>query len=196
MKNKSSILISIGLLLIAAALLLTAYNLYDAHRAAQSVRKINEQLSFSPPETVIIPDYILNPEMEMPVEIIDGNSYIGVLQIPSFDLELPVLSSWSYPNLKIAPCRYEGSAYLKNLIIAAHNYNSHFGRLKDLAPGDKIYFSDMDLNLFTYEVVEVESLPPTAIEEMSSGNWDLTLFTCTVGGAARVTVRCILSDGI
>lgn len=195
MKNKGSLLISTGLLLIAAALLLTVYNLYDAHRAAQSVQEINEQLSFAPPEITVVPNYILNPEMEMPTEVIDGYSYIGVLQIPSCNLELPVLSTWSYPNLKIAPCRYKGSSYTNNLIIAAHNYHSHFGRLKDLLPGDSILFIDMDSNIFTYEVVETETLAPTAIAEMASGDWDLTLFTCTVGGSYRVTVRCARSIG-
>ena len=45
-----------------------------------------------------------------------------------------------------------------------------------------------------YEVSLVEQLERTAIEEMESGDWDLTLFTCTVGGAARVTVRCQRTD--
>jgi len=36
----------------------------------------------------------------------------------------------------------------------------------------------------------VETLQPTAVEEMCSGDWDLTLFTCTLGGKFRVTVRC------
>jgi sortase A len=25
---------------------------------------------------------------------------------------------------------------------------------------------------------------------LNSGDWDLTLFTCTIGGVSRVTVRC------
>ena len=28
------------------------------------------------------------------------------------------------------------------------------------------------------------------IEEMAAGDWDLTLFTCTLGGQARLTLRC------
>lgn len=30
----------------------------------------------------------------------------------------------------------------------------------------------------------------TAGKEMTSGKWDLTLFTCTAGGRKQVTVRC------
>ena len=141
-------------------------------------------------EEAYIPDYILNPEMDMPEEDVDGQKYIGVLRIPDLSLELPVISNWSYPNLKNAPCRYAGSAYMNNMVIAAHNYYSHFGHLKDLSPGDEVTFTDVDGNVFQYEVSALEILSPFAVEEMTSGDWDLTLFTCTVGGQSRVTIRC------
>ena len=44
-------------------------------------------------------------------------------------------------------------------------------------------------NVFIYKMVERETLNPTDIEEMKDGDWDLTLFTCTVGGKTRVTIR-------
>ena len=139
---------------------------------------------------LVYPDYVLNPNMDMPAVEVDGHDYIGVLEIPALELELPVMSTWSYPNLKIAPCRYTGSAYLDDMVIAAHNYSQHFGRLKELSGGETVIFTDADGNVFTYEVALVETLMPTDIEEMESGEWDLTLFTCTIGGSSRVTVRC------
>ncbi len=195
----------IGLLLIAAALFLTIYNFMDDNRASRSAHGVMDQLREMRPEKeseeddaasqsaageVEVPDYVLNPKMEMPVKVIDGQEYIAVLKIPAFDLELPVLSQWSYPNLRIAPCRYQGSAYTDDLVIAAHNYTSHFGNLKNLQEGDTVILTDMDDNVFTYKVALRETLMPTAVEEMSSGDWDLTLFTCTLGGSYRVTVRC------
>ena len=126
----------------------------------------------------------------MPSEEIDGRSYIGVLRLPSLGLELPVLGAWSDSGSRAAPCRYSGSAYLDNMVIAGHNYSGHFGTLKNLAPGDVLSFTDMDGNVFSYTVVELETLPPYAVEEMTSGDWDLTLFTCTVGGQSRLAVRC------
>jgi sortase A len=146
------------------------------------------------PEEVEIPDYQLDPQREMPVEIINGKSYIGVLSIPALGLELPVIQKWSYPNLRVAPCRYTGSVYTDNLVIAAHNYISHFGNLKRLQPGDSVTFTDMEGNKFLYEVAVLETLSPNAVKEMSSGAWDLSLFTCTIGGKLRVTVRCELID--
>ena len=48
----------------------------------------------------------------------------------------------------------------------------------------------MDGELIFYEVVGKDVLEPTAVEEMTSGDFDLTLFTCTYGGEFRVTVYC------
>ena len=61
--------------------------------------------------------------------------------------------------------------------------------LKSLAEGDVATFTDMAGNVFIYKMVERETLNPTDIEEMEDGDWDLTLFTCTVGGKTRVTIR-------
>ena len=192
MKHKGKGLIFTGLLLIAAALFLTGYNLFDQMRAQRSAAQAAAQLAERLPQTTQtdVPDYLLTPEMDMPVETIDGVDYVGVLRIPTLALELPVISQWSYPLLKIAPCRYSGSAYQNNLVLCAHNYASYFGNLKNLHIGDAVTFTDMDGNLFTYQVAELETLPPQATEEMENGDWDLTLFTCTVGGQSRVTVRC------
>ena len=92
--------------------------------------------------------------------------------------------------MKISPCRYTGSVYLNNMVICAHNYESHFGKLKELNVGDAVYFTDMDGNEFCFQVKEIDTLDYDAVDEMVSGDWDLTLFTCTIGGGSRVTVRC------
>ena len=198
-KTKYKVMLGAGLLLIAAALALAAYNVIDAQRAARSAAQALEALSqttavsAAEPEEASADDapaYLADPEMPMPTVSFDGNDYIGRVDIPSLGLSLPVISEWSYPRLKIAPCRYTGSAYLDNLIIAAHNYGSHFGNLNRLNNGDTVTFTDVDGNQFTYAVSRIEDLPGTAIEEMQAGEWDLTLFTCTLGGRSRVTVRC------
>lgn len=199
-KTKAKICIIIGLLFLAAALCLTVYNFCDELHAQQSahqaVEHLKEQIpseNASEPISNVekeIPDYILNPDMEMPEKNAEGIDYIGILSIPPLNLELPIISQWSYPNLKIAPCRYSGSAYLDNMSIAAHNYRSHFGLLKNLSEGDKIYFTDMDGTRFEYEVVVIETLTPAAIDEIVDSGYDLSLFTCNLSGQARVTVRC------
>ena len=115
---------------------------------------------------------------------------IGILSIPVLELELPVLTDWSYAKLKKAPCHYYGSCYEPNFVIAAHNYPSHFGRLSQLQPGDLIVFTNAVGEIYCYEVVLLETLLPSATEEMITSGFDLSLYTCTPGGSNRVTVRC------
>ncbi len=205
MSKRGKLCTALGLLLLLAALLLTAYNLWRDAMASISVDFVLEHLtpalssrqaalpalpSGEDLEEAFIPDYVLNPEMAMPEENIDGRSYIGVLDIPALELSLPIISEWSYDALQIAPCRYSGSAYLDNLVIAGHNYRSHFASLPQLQPGDSVTFTDMDGNVFSYVVSSLETLSPYAISDMTSGDWDLTLFTCTVGGQSRLAIRC------
>lgn len=130
----------------------------------------------------------------LPAVEIDGYEYVGCVSVPTLKLELPVMSEWSYPRLKIAPCRYYGSAAEKDLVIAAHNYPRHFGNLSKLKEHDEVIFTDMNGTEYHYEVEVVDVLAPEALEEMTNAGYDLTLFTCTYGGANRVTVRCMLSE--
>lgn len=190
MKNKYLIA---GILLLSAALCLSVYNLWDANRAAQSAETALgelEQLLPEIPEEAPSSDPAFTPESEMPAVEIHGNRYIGRLDIPSLALSLPVMEDWSLSNLKLAPCRYQGSAYLGNLIIAAHNYPRHFGDLWKLDLGDCLSFTDMEGNRFEYEVAALEQLGPAAAEEMEAGEWEMTLFTCTASGRNRLTLRC------
>ena len=198
--------INLGLLLLAAALFLAAYNRNESYQAQRQSDVVLEEMSQALEQTVPaqtvprqteppeLPEAMEEPQREMPVRTIHGRDYIGVLTIPALELELPVLSQWDYTNLRIAPCRYEGSVYNGSLILCAHNYSSHFGRLKNLREGDAVQFTDMDDNVYTYQVVGLETLNPTDVEGMESGDWDLTLFTCTVGGQSRVTVRLERTD--
>lgn len=205
-----------GILLLSASILLCFYNMWDTKRANETAAVAleilvskNSQLSAkegtleqNPTEQAMqnygelgeeeaIPDYQLNPAMEMPVQEANGQLYIGVIDIEDISVSLPVTSEWDYQKLKIAPCRYSGSAYQTGFVIMAHNYAGHFGKLDTLAYGSRVTFTDVDGNTFEYKVADIEVLERTDVEEMKSDAWDLTLFTCTVGGSFRVTVRCV-----
>lgn len=178
----------LGAVLVLAALSLYAGNQREAKEAEQSVEEIMPQLYQRLEEA---PSELPDPFDPAMTEVeIGGYYYIGYLSIPSLGLELPVMSQWDYPRLKIAPCRYVGSTKTNDLVIAAHNYARHFGNLAQLSVGDTVIFTDMDNAVSRYEVAELETLEPSAIEEMTAGAYDLTLFTCTYGGKSRVTVRC------
>ena len=194
-----------------AAVLLLVYNLWDGHRARESEEAIlaeylqeNKKASESPDasdkeDKQNIPDYLLNPDMDMPeytLKSLGDVACIGILEIPALDLELPVISSWSYSSLRLAPYRYSGSAYKGDLVIAAHNYQSHFGGLRTLPEGSEVFFTDAVGNRFSYYVAVTEALTPWSVDDMTSGEWPLTLFTCTLDSQNRVTVRCEYSEAM
>ena len=180
----------LGVVLLLAAGGLYAYNRFeDAHAGAeaqtvvadlqQKVETTTESAAESGP---------LDPEL--PVVEIDGNEYVGEISIPAIGIDLPVMSEWSYPRLKIAPCRQFGSSRTDDLVIAAHNYESHFGKLSSLSEGDSVIFTDMDGIVNNYVVSKIEVLDPHSVEEVEHSGYALALYTCTYGGKTRVTVFC------
>lgn len=118
-----------------------------------------------------------------------GYSMIGTLRISSVGIELPVLSAWSYELLDVAPCRDSGSAAGGDLIIMGHNYKSHFTPLHDIAVGAEVEFEDVHGSEYRYIVERIEYLHRGEGEQLPS-DYELTLFTCTSGGAKRIVVRC------
>lgn len=197
MKNKLGTLCMIlGTVLIVAALSLFLWNRREADQAAEAAEtilpRVVEQIAETAAEAPAPPDPF---DPTMTETEIDGYLYIGYLSIPALGLELPVMSDWDYTRLTIAPCRYSGSTKTDDLVIAAHNYARHFGGLSGLSGGEEVYFVDMDNVVSSYTVVCVEILSPTAVEEMTNGEYDLSLYTCTYGGRSRVTVRCDRTEG-
>lgn len=141
-----------------------------------------------------IPDYLLDSERSMPVKEIDGIGYVGTLSFPSLGLELPVAASWDYDILRVAPCLYSGSAYQDNMVICGHNYTVHFGKIGLLPAGSEVLFTDMDGNCFRYEVDDMELIRPNAVDEMTESEYALSLFTCTMDGQKRLTLRCLRQE--
>ncbi|MBQ3150400.1 MAG: sortase [Clostridia bacterium] len=195
-KKIGVVLMVCGVLSFFGAIGLVGYNSYTEYRAektaVQVISVIEKQQDSVVKSEDLLPDYVVNPDMDMPFKIVEGKEYVGKVDIWSKNLSLPVINNCTTVNLKYSPCRYEGTPYKNNFIIAAHNYRGQFAELKNLVTGDKITFTDMDGNVFNYEVMYTDVLDKTDVGPMSEGDWDLTLFTCTYGGATRVTVRCKL----
>lgn len=192
MKGKISVLI--GLMLMLVGLIWHAVTLREANRAAIEVQVLVPQVQQVISEQAPVatePEAYKEQRDTMTETVIDGIGYVGVLKIPVLNLELPVISSWSDENGKIAPCRYSGTVFQNDLVLCAHNYRGHFGRLNQLKTGDRVEFHDMDGNAFSYQVQELQTLDGTDVDRIREGDWDLTLFTCTSGGKKRYIVRCV-----
>ena len=190
MKAKiGTLLMAIGYLMVAAAVVLFALNNIEQQNAAKSTDELMPKLIKEINEGQ---KNVINPaeKNEMTVKKIDGFEYIGFVGIPKLGLELPVMADWSEYRLKIAPCRYSGDLYDDDLVIMAHNYKVHFKNLDKLQAGDTVTFTDMDAVTTEYQVAALDMLHETDIEQMTAGEYDLTLFTCSYSGSSRITVRC------
>ncbi len=188
----------LGVVVLLSAAALLAFNLYEdarADHASQVLLPIVEEAMKAPapsqPQQTAPSQVVELPDPTMKEVEIDGYRYIGTLSIPAIALELPVQSDWSYPQLRISPCRYAGSTKTDDLVLLAHNYRKHFRPIKTLELGTQVVFTDMEGEVISYQVVATEVMPESAVEEITAGVYDLTLFTCTYGGSnTRYAVHC------
>lgn len=217
MKRKCArLFILFGTMLLLAALFLVLFNLHQDKKSGEISQSVLSELKEMIPqkpiekeddeEIDIMPSIDLYEEYEEDQEEevislstiqIDGNEYVGYITIPEIGIELPVMSEWNYNNLKIAPCLYNGTPKTSDMIIAAHNYNSHFGRISKLNVGDSIIFTNAEGEIYNYEVVQTDLVGGYDVESMFKGaanNWDLTIFTCTLNSQSRVSVRAVEVD--
>ena len=186
--TKGKVIMAVGLVCIIGAMAFVVRNYKENNEAGKLAESymssIVDQIPF-------YDDQVDAPTQgEMPAVDVDGQSFIGVISIPSLDITLPIQRDWSSQNAKISPCRYKGSVYENNLIVAGHNYDRHFGRIKNLVSGDTIVVTDVNGLSYYYTVTYTQIIDTFDVEAMDEGDWDLTVFTCTIGGGSRVTVRC------
>lgn len=187
-------LIALGLLLIlAAAGRLVVYE-QEAAAAGESAQVLLQALTQQIEENRELDLYNTAVREETPEQMsqttLQGHDLIGVLRVPGLGLELPVLDSWSYPLLKLAPCRYSGSVAGNDLILLGHNYKKHFAPLKQVKTGDKVEFQDVNGIVHSYTVAATQILKKTELDKLTRTDHALTIFTCTTGGQSRFVVRC------
>lgn len=177
---------AVGAVLILSALLLFAYNRYEDYLAGQEAESLLSEVESAIESAETEPS--LAPEL--PVKKLDGYDYVGYIEISTLEIKLPVMADWDYNRLQISPCRQLGSSRTDDLVIAAHNYSKHFGRLKTLNKGDFVIFTDMEGIVNNYSVEKIDTVNPYDVDTVLNSDYDLVLYTCTPGGRTRVTVFC------
>lgn len=128
----------------------------------------------------------------------DGTIYytIGVINIPSINVNYPILSTYTDELLKIAPCRFHGPNpnEVGNLCIAGHNYKNSkfFSKVPNLQLGDKIEITDLSGRMLTYTVYDKFIVNPDELEctsQLTNGNKEITLITCTNDNKQRHIIK-------
>lgn len=224
MRRFGTLLTAIGLLLMAGGLGLLIYNMWDNNRAGDASDAILKQIEEAQADMGVsnapappsrsdkdVDDRVTDKDawrygQTMPVTLVDGFQYIGILEIPSLGIRLPVMDTWDYDRLRISPCLYSGSYYTDDMVICGHNYQRHFSPIKGVDIDADVYFITADKVIYHYTVSNRETVQPTSVEQMIRNmnnrdpedgdmeDWDLTLFTCNTGGQTRCAVRCIRAE--
>ena len=193
----------LGAALLCAALLLAAKNRREETSAGEAAAALLVQAEQTIAQHTASPAAVPTPAPSSAVEETlspspsaspsaapEGPAFLGVLSVPAVSLTVPVLAEWSYYHLTLAPCRDCGSVETGDLVIAAHNYDTHFGRLSRIAPGDSVYFTDMAGSTTEYAAASVEQRDPSDAEGVRDSGYPLVLYTCSWDCTARVTVFC------
>ncbi len=219
-KKTGVIFVITGAVLILSALSLCIYNRREAEAAGREAAILLTELQtlmeqavpeepIEPLETTVpaepvpeetVPEETAKPPEELPEPVpktpeeklgrLNAEDYIGILTFPTLKLTLPVLSDWDYERLKIAPCRQFGTVGTDDLVVAGHNYTTHFGNLKRLKKGDTVELMTMEKETIVYTVQKIETVGAAEVEKVRDSGYALVLYTCTLEGTTRVVVYC------
>lgn len=116
----------------------------------------------------------------------DGLTYLGTLEIPSIDLNMPLVDGAKDEDIAISAGHMLNTAYpgqIGNSVIVGHRGYSHgrlFNRLDELQKGHKIIVNSGE-DTFTYTVYKTKVVLPTdtSVINQTDQTEVLTLITCT-----------------
>lgn len=185
----SKAMLFMGVTCIVIAALIVIINLNAQKKANENSKKILKEARKIIPTALDNASQISKSNKTIPI-MINGEKYIGILNIPEIGVELPVSNIFSYDMLAIVPCLYNEMPGNNGFAIAAHNFPSHFGKINMLHKESKITFTDAEGYVYEYVVEKVEIVKDTDVKLITSKKYDLTLFTCTFDGKKRIAVRC------
>ena len=121
---------------------------------------------------------------------------IGSIEIPSINLNYPILSDVDDELLKIAPCRFYGPSpnEIGNLCIAAHNYDASrfFSNIFKLNEGDTINIYDSASKKYSYYVYnkyEVLESDVSCTSQNTNNKREITLVTCNNITGNRLIIK-------
>ena len=171
--------------------------LVDEEVIVVRLNAIPEEKNVTTTQVVQIEQKIEVPD-EQKLSASDGTIYytIGVINIPSINVNYPILSTYTDELLKIAPCRFHGPNpnEVGNLCIAGHNYKNSkfFSKVPNLQLGDKIEITDLSGRMLTYTVYDKFIVNPDELEctsQLTNGNKEITLITCTNDNKQRHIIK-------
>lgn len=151
----------------------------DLESARSDLAKLDSLIPNERTNANVVPEGEHTPS---PVINIDGRDYVGILEIPSLDVRLPIAASWRPESPR--PGAYSGVLERGTLAIGGPNTAGQLGRLTETADGDRFTITDVTGRVFTFEVATIETVKSDEkakiLEKVEP--WDVSLFADTFSG--------------
>ena len=121
---------------------------------------------------------------------------IGTIEIPSININYPIISNTTDEYLKIAPCRFYGPYpnQIGNLCIAAHNYNDNrfFSNIINLNLENEIIIYDSNnqkTSYYVYKKYELNINDYSCTSQKTNNKKEITLVTCNNLNGNRIIIK-------
>lgn len=213
LKRKKKIYQFAFLISIICVCLLSSYYIYAEYDRTKSEEVSQEILAEIDNTTINQDDGILRVALEadtqeqnVEIQETESNKYVtqsgatytteAVLNIPSLGINYPVLSDTSEELLKISLNKFWGPSpnTVGNYCIVGHNYKNKkmFGKLADIKNGDIVELIDNSGKTIKYAVYNKYVVNPEDVactSQLTNGNKEVTLITCTNYGKQRLVVK-------
>lgn len=135
----------------------------------------------------------LYPDSPMPVLQLNNTDYAAMLEIPLFDIRLPVANDWSNRERSAVPARYFGSVHKETLVIGGDDFPHQFGFCDKIENGTLVTVTDMTGAQYRYAVTRIDRSSSAQAEWLTAADCDLTLFCRDMFTMEYIAVRCSLS---
>ena len=188
-KRKFPVILALGLSLIVLSLAFAAIlqiGAYTGYRKSLAVAAKIEDF---------LPDHVagtpgMYSDVTMPSLEIDGTDYVALIEIPSFDVTIPVTNDPNSNNLFTSPSRFCGSTYDHTLVIGGADISHQFAFCDEIEIGALVTVTDMTGAEFTYTVEMVERSKTADVSWLTDPDHDLTLYCRSLYSMDYIAVRC------
>ena len=184
-KNKWLLLSGLGLMIagLCLVLLFTGSQTRWQKQASSIVRQIEAAL---PERTPGVPEaYVKN---HMPALQLQGQDFIGLVEIPAYGVKLPLCGSWKPGNVNRFPCRFSGSVYDSSLILGGSA--SQLACLKTVSHGDVVTVTDLQGRVYSYQVTNIRRADNAKAETLGRDDANLVLFIRDLYTMEYIIVAC------
>ena len=112
------------------------------------------------------------------------------MEIPAFDICLPVCAQWEQGSGWGIPRRFSGSAYDGTLIIGGNDQPGQFDCFDRIPYDTRVVVRDMTGGEFTYRVTDIRRTDSAKAQILTEGEADLTLFVRDSYTMEYMILRC------